>query len=403
MRAGIGRTPTLVCMTAWLLPERFSDVLPSEAAAIEALRRMLLDHVASHGYELVIPPLLEFVDSLLSGTGQDLDLQTFKLVDQVSGRTLGLRADMTPQAARIDAHLLNRQGIVRLCYCGSVVHTHAQGVYATREPLQFGVECYGHGGLEADLEVQRLALHSLRLAGFQGLALGLSDARLVRGVLGGLVAGPARLSAMLEALARKDVARLGQLTRDLPQAQRDPILALCDLYGDVSVLEQARQVLPRRDAVEQALADLERLAQAHAAAGCEVQIDLADMRGYHYHTGVIFAIYAKDRPDALARGGRYDEIGASFGRSRPATGFSLDLRELVRSAPMARPRAAVRAQWSEQPGYASAVRALRDSGEVVIELPAGARFESDGFRLDRELACSDGKWFVRACGEADAR
>ena len=276
-------------------------------------------------------------------------------------------------------------------------------MYATREPLQFGVECYGHGGLEADLEVQRLALRSLQLAGFQGLALGLSDARLVRGVLGGLVAGPARLSAMLEALARKDVARLGQLTQGLPQAQRDPILALCDLYGDVSVLEQARKVLPRRDAVEQALGDLDRLARAHAAAGCEVQIDLADMRGYHYHTGVIFAIYAKDRPDALARGGRYDEIGASFGRSRPATGFSLDLRELVRGAAMARPRAAVRAQWSEQPGYAGAVRALRDSGEVVIELPAGARFESDGFRLDRELACTDGKWFVRACGEADAR
>ncbi len=389
-------------MTAWLLPERFSDVLPREAATIETLRRTLLDHATRHGYELVIPPLLEFVDSLLSGTGQDLDLQTFKLVDQVSGRTLGLRADMTPQAARIDAHLLNRQGVVRLCYCDSVVHTHAQGVYATRQPLQFGVECYGHAGLEADLEVQQLALHSLRLGGLAQPALCLADARVVRGVLGGLVAGPLRLSAMLEALSRKDVARLQQLTAGLPAAQREPILALTELSGDVGVLEQARRVLPQRDVVQRALDELEQLARAHAASACDVQIDLADLRGYHYHSGVIFGLYAADRPDALARGGRYDEIGASFGRSRPATGFSLDLRELARAAPQAAPRAAVRAQWSQQPGYAQAVRELRERGEVVIELPPDAPFEGDGFRLDRELACADGRWFVRERMPADA-
>jgi ATP phosphoribosyltransferase regulatory subunit len=382
-------------MTAWLLPERFSDVLPREAATIEKLRRTLLDHAESHGYELVIPPLLEFVDSLLSGTGQDLELQTFKLVDQVSGRTLGLRADMTPQAARIDAHLLNRQGIVRLCYCDSVVHTHPQGVYATRQPMQFGVECYGHAGLEADLEVQQLALHSVRLAGYAQPALGLSDARLVRGVLGGVVAGPLKLSAMLEALSRKDVARLEQLTDGLPRAQREPILALTELFGDISVLEQARRVLPARELVQRALDDLERLAAVHAQAGCEVQIDLADLRGYHYHSGVIFGLYAPDRPDALARGGRYDEIGASFGRSRPATGFSLDLRELVRAEPTLAARAAVRASWSDQPGYASAVRELRERGEVVIELPEHVPFESEGFRLDRELTCADGRWVVR--------
>ena len=384
-------------MTAWLLPERFSDVLPREAATIEKLRRTLLDHACAYGYELVIPPLLEFVDSLLSGTGQDLELQTFKLVDQVSGRTLGLRADMTPQAARIDAHLLNRQGVVRVCYCGSVVHTHAQGVYATREPMQFGVELYGHAGIEADLEVQQLALHSLRLAGFERLALGLSDARVVRGVLGGLVAGPLKLSAMLEALSRKDVPRLEELTRELPKAQREPILALTELFGDISVLAEARRVLPQRDSVLEALDDLEWLARVHAQAGCNVQIDLADLRGYHYHSGVIFGLYAGDRPDALARGGRYDEIGASFGRSRPATGFSLDLRELVRAGTLAHPRAAVRAQWSDDPDYARAVRALREQGEVVIELPPGSRLEGDGFLLDRELACVGGRWVVRAC------
>ncbi len=384
-------------MTAWLLPERFSDVLPREAAAIEQLRRTLLDHAASHGYELVIPPLLEYVDSLLSGTGQDLEQQTFRLVDQAGGQTLGLRADMTPQAARIDAHLLNRQGLVRLCYCDSIVHTHAQGVYATRQPLQFGVELYGHGGIEADLEVQRLALHSLRLAGFERLALGLSDARLVRGVLGGLVAGPLRLSAMLEALSRKDVPRLRELTAALPQAQREPILALTELFGDAAVLQEARRVLPPREPVRQALDDLERLARLHAQAGCDVQVDLADLRGYHYHSGVIFGLYAPDRPDALARGGRYDEIGATFGRSRPATGFSVDLRELVRGMPAATPRSAVRAQWSEEPGYAQAVRELRDAGEVVIELPAHAVFEGESFRLDRELVRGGAGWTVRAC------
>lgn len=387
-------------MTAWLLPERFSDVLPREAAAIETLRRTLLDHAASHGYELVIPPLLEYVDSLLSGTGQDLELQTFKLVDQVSGRTLGLRADMTPQAARIDAHLLNRQGIVRLCYCDSIVHTRSQGVYATRQPLQFGVEFYGHAGLEADLEVQRLALHSLRLAGFDKPALGLSDARLVRGVLGGLVAGPQSLADMLEALSRKDVPRLRELTAGLPAAQRAPILALTDLFGGTDVLDEARRVLPQREAVWQALDDLALLARMHAEAGCDVQLDLADLRGYHYHSGVIFGLYAADRPDALARGGRYDEIGASFGRSRPATGFSLDLRELVRGARGAAARPAVRAQWSEDPGYAHAVRELRQRGEVVVELPAGAHFEGESFHLDRELARADGQWVVRACAPA---
>jgi ATP phosphoribosyltransferase regulatory subunit len=382
-------------MTAWLLPEQFSDVLPGEASAIEQLRRTLLDATAGYGYELVIPPLLEYVDSLLSGTGQDLDLQTFKLVDQLSGRTLGLRADMTPQATRIDAHLLNRSGVVRLCYCGSVVRTHAQGVYATREPQQFGAECYGHAGLEADLEVQQLAVRSLQLAGVARVTMTLSDVRIVRGVLAGMLAGPQQINAMLEALSRKDEPRLRELLVAAAPAQRDAVLALTGLYGDVGVLDAAQRLLPQRPLIQEALADLAHLAATHARAGVDVQIDLGDLRGYNYHSGVIFGLYADGNPDALARGGRYDEIGATFGRSRPATGFSLDLRELVRHAAPQLPRPAVRAVWSAQPGYAEAVRELRERGATVIELPAGVALEGQRFAFDRELGCVGGRWLVR--------
>jgi ATP phosphoribosyltransferase regulatory subunit len=383
-------------MTAWLLPEQFSDVLPIEARTIERLRRTLLDEARTYGYELVIPPLVEHVDSLLSGTGQDLDLQTFKLVDQLSGRTLGFRADMTPQATRIDAHLLNRQGIVRLCYCGSVVHTRAQGVYATREPLQFGAEFYGHAGLDADLEVQQLAVRSLQRGGVQRMTLALSDVRIVRGVLAGMVAGPQQLSNILEALSRKDLARLQDLTHAATAAQRAAILALPDLFGDATVLQQAAELLPNRPLIREALADLERLAATHVQTGVDVQIDLADLRGYNYHSGVIFGLYAQGQPDALARGGRYDEIGATFGRPRAATGFSLDLRELVRHVQAEAPTQAVKAHWSPLHGYTQAVQSLRQHGHTVIELPEGATLEGKQFMFDRELICTDGRWQVRS-------
>ena len=383
-------------MTAWLLPEQFSDVLPAEARSIEHLRRILLDAAGSYGYELVIPPLVEHVDSLLSGTGQDLDLQTFKLVDQLSGRTLGLRADMTPQATRIDAHLLNRKGVVRLCYCGSVVHTRAQGVYATREPLQFGAELYGHAGREADIEVQQLAVRSLQLGGVERMTLALSDVRIVRGVLAGMIAGPELLRDILEALSRKDHARLRFLTRPAAAAQREAILALPELFGGVDVLDQAERILPDRPLIREALRDLAQLAATHVHAGVEVQIDLADLRGYNYHSGMIFSLYAQGQPDALVRGGRYDEIGATFGRPRAATGFSLDLRELVRHVRASAPRPAIRAEWSPLEGYARAVVQLREAGHTVIEVPAGSVLEGKQFMFDRELAWADGRWQVRA-------
>lgn len=380
-------------MSNWRLPESVSDVLPRQARVIERLRRDCLDTAQRYGYELVMPPLLEFVESLLSGTGQDLAAQTFRLVDPLSGSTLGLRADITPQAARIDAHLLNREGVTRLCYCGSVVRIRAEGVHASREPLQFGAELYGHAGIEADLEVQRLALDCLRLAGVRQPCLDLSDNRIVRGVLGGLLLGTDELEAILDALSAKDTGELRRLTARCSPAQRAALLALPELYGDASVLAEAEQVLPAQQLIGQAIADLRWLAQRHGTDGVQVQIDLADMRGYRYHSGVIFAAYTAGYANALVRGGRYDEVGAAFGRPRPATGFSMDLREVSAFVGVPQPSAAaIGAPWGEQPGLAQAVAELRRRGEIVVQLPEG----DPGLRAacDRALVREGSAWVV---------
>ncbi|MGC8805954.1 MAG: ATP phosphoribosyltransferase regulatory subunit [Thiomonas sp.] len=380
-------------MSNWRLPEYFSDVLPREAAIIEHLRRACLDTAQRHGYALVMPPLLEFVDSLLSGTGQDLDLQTFKLVDQLSGRALGLRADMTPQAARIDAHLLNQDGVTRVCYCGSAVRTHPEGVHASREILQFGAELYGHSGLEADLEVQQLSMACLRLAGVNHAALDLADNRIVRGVLSGLLLGPQDMEAILDALASKDAGELRVLTRACTAQQREAILVLPELYGDAQVLQEARRVLPQHTLIQRALDDLSTLAQHHQQQGVTVQIDLADMRGYRYHSGVIFSAYAPGYANAVARGGRYDEVGASFGRPRAATGFSMDLREVAGLADATPPRAAILAEWSDAAGLSQAVADLRLRGETVVQLPLN-QIELARASYGRRLVLRNATWQV---------
>ncbi|MDH4290953.1 MAG: ATP phosphoribosyltransferase regulatory subunit, partial [Aquincola sp.] len=257
---------------AWLLPEQIADVLPSQARRVEELRRTLIDRARGYGYELVMPPLVEHLESLLSGTGQELDLKTFKLVDQLSGRMLGLRADMTPQVARIDAHLLNRQGVARLAYCGSVLHARADGALSSRELLQFGAELYGHAGLEADLEVIDLALDAVNGAGLEGLQLDLGDARLLRGVLAGAPLDGARLAELAQALTRKDVAALAVLGVALPADGRDALETLARLYGGVEVLAEARARLPSRGPIRRALDDLERLAGQIARTHPEVRI-----------------------------------------------------------------------------------------------------------------------------------
>ncbi len=381
-------------MSAWVLPDHIADVLPSEARHIEELRRELLDTARGYGYELVMPPLLEHLESLLSGTGEALDLQTFKLVDQLSGRMMGLRADTTPQVARIDAHLLNRAGVTRLCYCGPVLHTRPGRPHATREPLQFGAEIYGHAGPEADLEALTLALDCLRATQVADLTVDMADARLVRALLAGLPVQAQVLGEVHAALAAKDASELARLTRDFPAASREGLAALVTLYGDVAVLDEAARRLPDTPVVREALASLRWLA-GHLE-GARVSFDLADLRGYAYYSGARFAIYTPGISDALVRGGRYDEVGAVFGRNRPAAGFSLDLRELVGVVAKRPLRAAIRAPWGEEPALRAAIASLRQQGETVVCVLPGHESEVDEFHCDRELARQGSTWAVRS-------
>lgn len=384
-------------MSAWVLPDHIADVLPSEARHIEELRRSLLDAARGYGYELVMPPLLEYLESLLTGTGQALDLQTFKLVDQLSGRTMGVRADSTPQVARIDAHLLNRQGVARLCYCGPVLHTSPAKPHATREPLQFGAEIYGHAGLEADLEVMLLALDCLQRAGLKDLTVDLADAQIVRSLLAGAPVFGEQLEQIHAALAAKDSASLQDLTQGFPAAQRQGLLQLVKLYGGPEVLVEAEKALEPLQNVRGVLSNLKQLATALQAAqpNVKVSVDLADARGYAYYTGARFAIYSPSAGDAVARGGRYDEVGSVFGRNRPAAGFSLDIKDLVSAAPKRSLQTAIRAPWSEQPSLREAIARLRSAGEVVVcELP-GHEAQVQEFECNRELAEVAGQWVVK--------
>jgi len=385
-------------LSAWLLPEHIADVLPVQARQLETLRRRLLDRAAAYGYELVMPPLLEHLESLLSGTGRELDLRTFKLVDQLSGRLLGLRADTTAQAARIDAHLLAREGVTRLCYCGPVLHVRPASPYATREPLQFGAELFGHGGLEADLEVQELALDCLRLAGVRELVIDLADARVLRGVLAGVPFDGRLLEDVVQALSNKDAAGVASLACELPLATREALQALLGLYGGPEVLAAARATLPQRPMVLRALDDLESLAARlrQSDSGLRIGFDLSDMSGYAYYSGPRFGIYGGGATDALVRGGRYDEVGAVFGRNRPAAGFSLDLRALSELLPALAARAAIRAPWGEDPALRAAVRRLRDDGETVVAMLPGHAIEGAAVEIDRELVAEAGRWMLRA-------
>jgi len=381
-------------MSAWVLPDHIADVLPSEARHIEELRRDLLDMARCYGYELVMPPLLEHLESLLTGAGKALDLQTFKLVDQISGRMMGLRADSTPQVARIDAHLLNRKGITRLCYCGPVLQTRPSGPHATREPLQFGAEIYGHAGLEADLETLLLALDCLKVARVQSPSVDMADVRIVNALLDGVPLKADLLAQVHAALAGKDSSELKTLTKDFPSASRQGLMALVQLYGDEKVLIEAERVLPALPAVREALSNMKWLA-SHLE-GASVTFDLADLRGYAYYTGTRFSIYAQGASDALVRGGRYDEVGAVFGRNRPATGFSLDIKTLV-GVLAARPlRAAIRAPWREAADLRTAIAALRVQGETVVCVLPGHESEVDEFHCDRELIQVAGQWVVKS-------
>jgi ATP phosphoribosyltransferase regulatory subunit len=323
----------------WLLPEYIEDILPAQAMRIETLRRKILDLFFSAGYELVMPPLIEYTDSLLTGTGHDLELRTFKVVDQLSGRMMGLRADITPQVARIDAHLLNREGVTRLCYCGSVLHTRPAGPAATREPIQIGAELFGDSGVEADLEILLLLCRALELAGVRNARIDIGHVAVFRSLAAELA--PELEAELFAALQKKDGPALKQLTKGLSSKTREALLLLPELYGGIEVLDTAEKRLPRIAALTQALATLRTLA---AGSSLPASLDLAELRGYHYHSGVVFDAYCEGGATAvsqpvcqpvsqpIARGGRYDEVGKAFGRARPATGFSIDLRSLAEVA-----------------------------------------------------------------------
>jgi len=313
----------------WILPEFIDDILPAEAMRIEKLRRSVLDLFFSKQYELVMPPLIEYTDSLLTGTGHDLELRTFKVVDQLSGRMMGLRADITPQVARIDAHLLNREGVTRLCYCGSVLHTRPAGHAATREPIQLGAELYGDAGVDADLEILRLLCQALEVAGVREARIDIGHVSVFRAIAHGAGIEPELEGELFEALQHKDSPRLAELTRGLNAKTREALLALPDLYGGPEVLDLAEKKLPKLAEITRALGALRELAKA---CSLPVSLDLAELRGYHYHTGVVFDAYCDNVAGAVARGGRYDDVGKAFGRARPATGFSIDLRSLAAAA-----------------------------------------------------------------------
>lgn len=381
----------------WLLPEGISDLLPDAAQDLEGLRRALLDTYRRHGFELVLPPLVEYLDSLLIGSGGDLDLKTFKLVDQLSGQSLGVRADITPQVSRIDAHLLQQRDINRLCYAASVLRTRPSGQEGSREPIQIGAEVYGHAGIEADIEVIDLLLQSLALAELGPVRLDINHlglASLLLAELDGIDE-----EAVLQLLQARDLPGLRELLAPWSQPAAAALLALPECFGPAeSAMARARTVLapwpqatPHLDALDAVLGSL-RLAR-HAGQ-VSLAIDLADVQGFRYHTGLGFAAYVEGHARAVGRGGRYDGIGAAFGRGRPATGFSLDLRELVElRRDRHTPPAIIVAPWSDDPALLAFIDTLRAQGETVLQLLPGQDAQRlAGVSADRMIGFIHGQW-----------
>lgn len=384
----------------WLLPEGVEEVLPAGAWRLELLRRRLLDLFSTWGYELVLPPFIEYLDSLLIGTGNDLDLQTFKLTDQLSGRLMGVRADMTPQVARIDAHHLKRETPTRLCYLGTVLRTRPEGHGGSRSPLQVGAELYGHGGIDSDVEVLRLMLATLHAAGLEQLYLDLGHVGIFRGLARQAGLSPSQEAQLFDALQRKSRPDITALLAGLPldSALRGMLLQLADLNGGEEALAAARTVLAGASAeVHAALDNLTAIAGAvrHALPGVPLHFDLAELRGYHYHTGAVFAAYAPGSGQALAQGGRYDDIGRVFGRARPATGFSADLKTLLALSTATLPGVrGIFAPCADDPALVRQVDELRARGERVVCALPGQQGDAAAMGCDRELVLHDGRWQV---------
>ncbi len=381
----------------WRLPDGIEELLPAEVAGIESLRRQVLDLFHSWGYETVIPPLIEYLESLLTGTGNDLDLQTFKLTDQLSGRMMGVRADMTPQVARIDAHRLDREGPVRLCYLGSVLHTRPQISGATRSPIQVGAELYGHAGIESDLEIIRLMLEMVKLAGHRSVVLDLGHVGIYRGLIAQAGVSDVEEALIFDALQRKASTELNEIIEKVvvDPSIRSQLLSLSDLNGGAEVLAEARDQLEQ--SLHPELQQLERIVTSAEAQqwGVELHIDLAELRGYDYHTGVLFAAYVPQQGEAIAAGGRYDNVGEVFGRARPATGFSGDMKNLaLPSAEQTYPPPAIFAPSTDSIELHREIERLRREGErVVVEL-AGQEVDARTMGCDRILTRQQSRWVV---------
>lgn len=390
----------------WLLPEGVEELLPDQAARVEAMRRELLDLYERWGYELVIPPLIEYTESLLIGLGRDLERQTFRLTDQLSGRMLGIRPDITPQTARIDAHSLRRDGPVRLCYAGSVLHTRARSPFASRSPIQLGAELYGDASLDADIEVLSLMLETLGRSGVREVTLDLGHVGIFRALMDDMALAEGVRAALFEALQYKSGAAIDAIVEDagLDEGRSSIMRALAGLYGDRQVFEEARRLLRHASpAVHEALATLERVADIieERMPATNIHFDLCELHGYHYHTGLVFAAYVPGQGEAVANGGRYDDIGRVFGRARPATGFNMDLKTLLALAPVRAGRD--RGGIFVAPGYASGawteIQRLRATGERVV---VGLSGQAGSTCCDRELRRADDAWQIHQLNQARA-
>lgn len=380
----------------WQLPDGVEEVLPAQAAAVERLRRDLLDLYRSWGYQLVIPPLMEFTESLLIGLGADLDLLTFRMTDQLSGRMLGVRADITPQVARIDAHSLAEDGVTRLCYAGSTLHTRPKSPFASRSPIQLGAELYGDNSLAADVEVIRLMLATLDAAGMGEITLDLGHVGVYKAVLESAELTTEQEETVFDALQRKSLPDLQLALEGVSEESAALITGLLDLHGDEAVLAAARELFA--DDAQDALAAVDALQEVAADVRRQrpempIYFDLAELRGYHYHTGIVFAAYVPGHGQALANGGRYNDVGKVYGRARPATGFATDLKALMALLPAdagAQP-GAISMPDADDPALDAKARELRAAGEVVINCLSS----NPDPRCDREIVEQDGDWIVQ--------
>ena len=387
-------------MKYWQLPQAVEEVLPEQASALEALRRELLDLYKHWGYELVFPPLIEYSESLLTGLGADLDLLTFKLTDQLTGRTLGIRADITPQVARIDAHSYLKRGVSRLCYAGTTLHTHPKSLMASRCPVQVGAELYGDSSEQADIEIIRLLIETLRTSGVGALTLDIGHVGVYQAVFAAADIDQ-NDTEIFDALQRKSAPDLAVALQDKPAQTREWLTALMNMHGDIDTLDRARQTFGSSvPAVSQAIDQIETVIKALSAVAQDIDwyVDLAELRGLNYHTGLVFAAYAKGAGQALANGGRYDSVGQIYGRARAATGFAVDLKTLLAQGRYtANSQGAISVPAIMDTKLESLINDLRANGQIVIR----ALLNEHDERCDREIVLIDDVWTVRPIGKTN--